>query len=83
MDLVLDALPVFEQLHRDYPREPAYLYGLAAAHWRKGEIAETTRLMNQYRHTATARPFRLVLIGCSIASPGTNFRGTGGAATES
>jgi tetratricopeptide (TPR) repeat protein len=48
MDLVLDALPVFERLHRDYPREPAYLYGLAAAHWTKGEVAETTRLMNDY-----------------------------------
>ena len=48
MDLVLDALPVFEQLHRDYPREPAYLYGLAAANWRKGNTAETTRLLNQY-----------------------------------
>ncbi len=48
MDLILDALPVFEQLHRDYPREPAYLYGLAAARWKKGEIVKTTRLMNNY-----------------------------------
>ena len=48
MGLVLDALPVFERLHRDYAREPAYLYGLAAAHWTKGEVAETTRLMNSY-----------------------------------
>jgi len=48
MGLVLDALPVFEQLHRDYPRELAYLYGLAAANWTKGEIAETARLMNTY-----------------------------------
>jgi hypothetical protein len=44
MGLVLDALPVFEQLHRTYPREPAYLYALAAAHWKKGEVGETTRL---------------------------------------
>src|SRR4029079_17086440 len=48
MGLVLDALPVFQQLHREHPRETAYLYGLAAAHWTKGEVAETTRLMNQY-----------------------------------
>jgi tetratricopeptide (TPR) repeat protein len=48
MDLVLDALPVFEQLHRDYPREPIYFYGLAAAHWRKGNTADSIRLLNQY-----------------------------------
>ena len=48
LGLVLDALPVFERLQRDYPREPAYLYGLAAAHWTKGEVAETTRLMNNF-----------------------------------
>src|SRR6185503_14713120 len=48
MGLVLDALPVFERLNRDYPREPAYLYGLAAAHWTKGEVAETIRLLNDY-----------------------------------
>ena len=29
MDLFLDAQPVFERLHRDHPREPAYLYALA------------------------------------------------------
>ena len=48
MDLFLDALPVFERLHRDHPREPAYLYGLAAVRWRKGETVETARLMNSY-----------------------------------
>lgn len=48
MDLLLDALPVFEQLHRNYPREPAYLYALAATRWRKGETVETVRLMKSY-----------------------------------
>jgi len=48
MHLLLDALPVFEQLHRDHPREPAYLYALAAVRWRKGETVETTRLMKIY-----------------------------------
>ena len=48
MGLVLDALPVFERLHRDYAREPAYLYGLAASHWTKGNVAETIRLLNTY-----------------------------------
>jgi tetratricopeptide (TPR) repeat protein len=48
MDLLLDALPAFEQLHRSYPRQPAYLYALAAVRWRKGETVETARLMRSY-----------------------------------
>lgn len=48
MDLFLDAQPVFERLHRDHPREPAYLYALAAVRWRKGETVETARLLNSY-----------------------------------
>jgi tetratricopeptide (TPR) repeat protein len=48
MDLLLDALPAFEQLHRAYPRQPAYLYALAAVRWRKGETVETARLMKSY-----------------------------------
>jgi tetratricopeptide (TPR) repeat protein len=53
MDLLLDALPVFEQLHRAYPRQPTYLYALAAVRWRKGETIETARLM---RHYVTLQP---------------------------
>lgn len=48
MDLLLDALPAFEKLYRAYPRQPAYLYALAAARWKKGEIIETARLMKTY-----------------------------------
>jgi tetratricopeptide (TPR) repeat protein len=48
MDLFLDAIPVFEQLHRAYPRQPAYLYALAAARWKKGETVETAQLMKSY-----------------------------------
>jgi tetratricopeptide (TPR) repeat protein len=48
MDLLLDALPAFERLHRSYPRQPAYLYALAAVRWRKGETVETARLMKSY-----------------------------------
>ncbi len=59
-------LPVFEQLHRDYPREPAYLYGLAAAHWRKGETAETTRLMNQYVTLQPRDPSGWYLLGAAL-----------------
>lgn len=40
MGLVLDALPVFEKLHRTYPREPAYLYALAAVDWKKGKLVK-------------------------------------------
>jgi Flp pilus assembly protein TadD len=48
LGLVLDALPVFQQLYRDHPRELAYLYGLSAAYWTKGEVSETARLMKMY-----------------------------------
>jgi tetratricopeptide (TPR) repeat protein len=48
MDLLLDALPAFEKLYQTYPRQPAYLYALAAVRWRKGETGETARLMKTY-----------------------------------
>jgi Flp pilus assembly protein TadD len=66
MDLLLDALPVFEQLNRDYPREPAYLYGLAATHWRKGNAAETTRLMNQFVTLQPRNPSGWYLLGAAL-----------------
>ena len=67
MGLILDALPVFERLHRDHPREPAYLYGLAAARWKKGEIVETTRLMNNYVALQHETLGLLPLGGCCFA----------------
>src|SRR5690606_22304258 len=48
MDLLLDALPVFERLHADRPDNPAYHYALAFARLRKGENAEAARLMKLY-----------------------------------
>ena len=66
MGLVLDALPVFERLHRDYPRELAYLYGLAAAYWTKGEVAETTRLMNTYVALEPRSPSGWYLLGAAL-----------------
>ena len=66
MGLVLDALFVFEQLHRDYPREPVYLYGLAAAHWKKGEVGETTRLMNSYLLLQPRSASGWYLLGASL-----------------
>jgi len=66
MDLVLDALPAFEQLHRDHPREPAYLYGLAAANWKKGNTDETTRLMNQYVTLRPRDPSGWYLLGAAL-----------------
>ena len=66
MDLLLDALPAFERLHRDYPREPAYLYALAAVHWRKGETVETTRLMNNYVALQPRDPSGFYLLGAAL-----------------
>jgi tetratricopeptide (TPR) repeat protein len=65
MGLVLDALPVFEQLHRDHPHVLAYLYGLAAAHWTKGNVAETTRLMNSYVVAEPRSPSAWYLLGAA------------------
>jgi len=66
MDLVLDALPVFERLHREYPREPAYLYALAAAHWTKGNVVEATRLLNEYVAVQPRDPSGLYLLGAAL-----------------
>ena len=66
MDLFLDALPVFQQLHREYPREPAYLYALAVAHWKKGEPVETTRLMNSYVARQPRDPAGHYLLGAAL-----------------
>ncbi|PYS70208.1 MAG: hypothetical protein DMF69_14330, partial [Acidobacteria bacterium] len=66
MGLVLDALPVFERLHRDYPRELAYLYGLAAAYWTRGEVVETARLMNTYVALDPDSPSGWYLLGAAL-----------------
>ena len=66
MDLVLDALPVFQKLHRDHPKEVSYLYALAAAHLRKGETVETARLMNNYVALQPRDPSGYYLLGASL-----------------
>lgn len=66
LGLVLDALPVFERLYKDHSREPAYLYGLAAARWTKGEVAETTRLMNSYVALQPRDPAGWYLLGAAL-----------------
>ena len=66
MDLFLDALPVFEQLHRSHPREPGYLYALAAVRWRKGETVETARLMNNYIALQPRDPAGFYLLGAAL-----------------
>jgi tetratricopeptide (TPR) repeat protein len=48
MDLLLDALNAFEKLHRERPREPAYLFALATTRLRKGDAAEAAQLMKTY-----------------------------------
>ena len=68
MDLLIDALPVFEQLHKDYPGQAAYLYGLAAVRLRKGDRADAARLMKEY---VVARPkdaSGLYLLGAALHS---------------
>ena len=66
MDLLLDALPVFEQLHRDYPLQPAYLYALAAVRWKKGETVETARLMKSYVAMQPRDPAGFYLLGAAL-----------------
>ena len=66
MDLLLDALPVFEQLHRDYANEPAYLYALAAVRWKKGETVETTRLMKRYVASRPRDAAGFYLLGAAL-----------------
>lgn len=66
MDLLLDALPVFEQLHRDYANEPAYLYALAAVRWKKGETVETTRLMKKYVASRPRDAAGFYLLGAAL-----------------
>lgn len=66
MNLLLDALPVFEQLHRYHPREPAYLYALAAVRWRKGETAETVRLMKSYVQLQPRDASGFYLLGAAL-----------------
>jgi len=66
MDLLLDALPVFEQLHNAYPRQPNYLYALAAVRWRKGETVETARLMKSYVLLQPQDPLGFYLLGAAL-----------------
>jgi tetratricopeptide (TPR) repeat protein len=51
MDLVLDAIPAFEKLHEAYPQEPAYMYALAMARFRRGDAKEAERLVKSYVET--------------------------------
>ncbi|MFN2510006.1 MAG: tetratricopeptide repeat protein [Pyrinomonadaceae bacterium] len=66
MDLLLDALPAFEQLHRAHPRQPVYLYALAAVRWRKGETVETARLMRIYVTLQPQDPSGFYLLGAAL-----------------
>jgi tetratricopeptide (TPR) repeat protein len=68
MDLLLDALPVFEQLNLRYPDEPAYVYALAATRLRKGEKSEAARLMRSYVQLRTKDPSGYFLLGVALHS---------------
>jgi tetratricopeptide (TPR) repeat protein len=65
MDLFLDALPVFEQLHQRFPREPAYLYALMATRMKKGENVEAERLAKIYVALRPQDPRGFYLLGAA------------------
>jgi tetratricopeptide (TPR) repeat protein len=48
MNLILDALPAFEELQRKRPDHPPYIYMLAAARLRKGEKGAAETLLRRY-----------------------------------
>ena len=48
MDLYLDALNAFSELHKRFPAEPSYSYALAAARLRNGERLEAVRLLKEF-----------------------------------
>ncbi len=48
MNLILDALPAFEELQRKRPDHPPYLYMLAAARLLKGEKGAAETLLRRY-----------------------------------
>ncbi|HWS99423.1 MAG TPA: tetratricopeptide repeat protein [Pyrinomonadaceae bacterium] len=48
MNLILDALPAFEELQRKRPDHPPYIYMLAAARLRKGEKGMAETLLRRY-----------------------------------
>lgn len=66
MDLYLDALPAFVELHRRYPGEPTYLYALAAARLRNGEKAEAVRLLRSYIVARPQDPSGFYLLGAAL-----------------
>jgi tetratricopeptide (TPR) repeat protein len=66
MDLYLDALPVFELLHRQLPREPAYTYALAAARLRNGEKVEAIDLLKSYLAARPQDPAGFYLLGAAL-----------------
>jgi tetratricopeptide (TPR) repeat protein len=80
MDLVLDALPVFERLHREYPRTCLSLRTRGGA-LDQGQRYRHNAFDERVRCATTARPFRLLFIGRGIASPGSSSRSASGAAT--
>lgn len=48
MNLILDALPVAEQLYKQNPNEPAYIHFLAVSRFRHDEKEEAERLLRRY-----------------------------------
>ncbi|HEU4388457.1 MAG TPA: tetratricopeptide repeat protein [Blastocatellia bacterium] len=66
MDLLVDALEAFEGLRRLNPREPAYVYALAATELRKGDEAEAARLMKMYVEVRPKDAAGFYLLGAAL-----------------
>ncbi len=68
MDLVLDALPVFQRLQQIRPDEPAYLYMLAVATYRHDEKDRTEALMRRYIRLRPRDALGYYLLGATLFS---------------
>ncbi|MFL6208575.1 MAG: tetratricopeptide repeat protein [Pyrinomonadaceae bacterium] len=68
MDLILDALPAFEQLVQLRPDEPAYLYMLALTRYRHDEKAQAEALLHRYIELRPRDPLGYYFLGATFYS---------------
>jgi tetratricopeptide (TPR) repeat protein len=70
MNLILDALPAFEELQRKRPDHPPYIYMLAAARLRKGEKGAAETLLRRYVELRPKDSAGQYLLGVALNSLG-------------
>ena len=68
MNLILDALPAFEELQRRRPDHPPYIYMLAAARLQKGEKGAAETLLRRYAELRPADAAGHHLLGVALNS---------------